>query len=342
MSGTTGTSVPTAGSLAAALAAGPVVLDGGLSTLLESGGEDVSSSLWSARLLRDAAPAVVAAHAAFFAAGAQVATTASYQASVEGFARHGVGRAEAEALLRRSVELAREAQAGASGPTWVAASVGPYGAVLADGSEYTGAYADPHPAGRGARGLSVNELRAFHRPRLDVLASAGPDVLACETLPALSEVEALAEELAGLGVPAWISLTVVVDAEGTVRTRRGEAAAEAFAVAHDVDAVVAVGVNCLDPRDVLPAVREAARVSGGPVVAYPNSGERWDAAARAWSGRAALDVADVHEWVHAGARLVGGCCRVGPGELRGVADALAGQRAAPEDLERAAAVWPPA
>src|SRR5688500_2111558 len=125
-------------SLATALAAGPVVLDGGLSTELESRGHDVSSALWSARLLRDDPAAIVAAHAAFAAAGAQVATTASYQASVEGFGAAGIGSAEARRLIASSVALAREGQ----GEGWVAGSVGPYGAMLADGSEYTGTYVD--------------------------------------------------------------------------------------------------------------------------------------------------------------------------------------------------------
>ena len=307
--------------LALALAARPVVLDGGLATQLEAAGHDVSSSLWSARLLRDDPAAVVAAHVAFFAAGAEVATTASYQASVQGFAAAGVDRPEAEQLVRRSVALARQAQqeAGVEGRSWVAASVGPYGAVLADGSEYTGAYASR---------LGVAELAAFHRPRLEVLAAAGPDVLACETLPALAEVEALVGALPGLGVPAWLSLTAVVDTEGTVRTRRGERAAEAFATARDSAEVVAVGVNCLDPADVLPAVREAARVAGKPVVVYPNSGETWDAARRSWSGDPDLRVGDVRAWVDAGARLVGGCCRVGPDQVQRVAEVVAGGAAA--------------
>src|SRR4051794_33510428 len=179
-------------SLPAALAAGPVVLDGGLSTELEARGHDVASALWSARLLRDDPAAVVAAHAAFAAAGARVATTVSYQASVEGFATVGVDRAEALALIARSVDLARE---GAPG-SWVAGSVGPYGAALADGSEYTGGYVAE---------VGVAELRAFHRPRMAVLAEAGADVLACETLPAAAEVEALLAEAASLGVPVWLS-----------------------------------------------------------------------------------------------------------------------------------------
>src|SRR4051794_7031826 len=186
-----------------ALAAGPVILDGGLSTELESRGHDVSSALWSARLLRDDPGAIVAAHAAFAAAGAQVATTASYQATVEGFAAAGVDAAEARRLIASSVALAREGQ----GEGWVAGSVGPYGAMLADGSEYAGDY---------VADVGVAELRAFHRPRMELLAEAGADVLACETVPAAAEAEALIAEADALGIPIWLSLTTVVDDDGVV------------------------------------------------------------------------------------------------------------------------------
>ncbi|WP_138735803.1 homocysteine S-methyltransferase [Modestobacter excelsi] len=293
--------------LASALAAGPVVLDGGLSTELESRGHDVTSALWSARLLRDDPAAVVAAHAAFAAAGAQVATTASYQATFAGFAAAGIDGAEARRLMTRSVRLAREG----APDGWVAASVGPYGAFLADGSEYTGGYVPD---------LTVADLRGFHRPRLEVLADAGADVLACETLPAAAEVEALLAELADLGVPAWLSLTVVLDDAGVPRTRRGERLADVAALARDADAVIAVGVNCTDPATVPAAVAVAAAASGKPGVAYPNSGERWDAAARRWTGQPG--VGDVDGWLAAGARLVGGCCRVRPDDVRTIADAV--------------------
>ncbi len=299
-------------SLASALAAGPVVLDGGLSTDLERAGADVRGPLWSARLLHDDPDAVVAAHATFFAAGARVATTASYQASEQGYEAAGLG--SAAPLLRRSVALAIRArtEAGLDDAAWVAASVGPYGAVLADGSEYTGAYAGE---------LGIAALRAFHRPRLEVLAEAGADVLACETLPAAAEAEALLLELDLLGVPSWLSLTTVLDDEGVPRTRCGEPAADVFAMAASVPSVVAVGVNCTTPGGVLPAVRAAA-ATGLPVVVYPNSGELWDAGARRWTGPPALDAQDVAAWVAAGARLVGGCCRVGPEQIAAVAEAL--------------------
>ena len=312
---------PSPPALADALADGVVLLDGGLSTELVAAGHDVSSSLWSARLLRDDPGAIVAAHARFFAAGARVATTASYQASAQGFAAAGLDAGEARQLLVRSVRLAQEAraEAGLDDEAWVAASVGPYGAVLADGSEYTGAYADP--AREGA--LDVAALRLFHRPRLEALAEAGADVLACETLPAAAEVEALLRELELLDVAAWVSLTVVVDADGVVRTRRGEVAADVFAMLRDAPGVVAAGANCLDPRDAAPAVAVAAASSGLPVVVYPNSGEQWDAAQRQWDGEPTLRTTAVVQWVRDGARLVGGCCRVGPALLSELGAALA-------------------
>ncbi|WP_222196124.1 homocysteine S-methyltransferase [Modestobacter italicus] len=299
--------------LAAALADGPVVLDGGLSTELESRGHDVTSALWSARLLRDDPAAVVAAHAAFATAGAQVLTTASYQATFPCFAAAGIDAAGARALMTRSVRLARVGLAQAGRDGWVAASVGPYGAFLADGSEYTGDYLDD---------VTVAELRAFHRPRLAVLAEAGADVLACETLPAAAEMEALLAELDGFGVPAWLSLTAVRGADNVPRTRRGERLDDVCAMARDVDAVVAVGVNCTDPAGVPAAVSAAAQASGKLAVAYPNSGERWDAAARRWTGQPG--VGDVSAWLSAGARLVGGCCRVRPSDVARVAETLTG------------------
>jgi homocysteine S-methyltransferase len=299
-------------SLAAALTAGVVVLDGGLSTELESRGHDVSSALWSARLLRDDPQAVVDAHAAFAAAGARVATTASYHATLPGFAAAGIGAAEAARLIARSVALARDGLAAAGTDGWVAGSVGPYGAYLADGSEYRGDYV---PA------MSVAALREFHRPRLELLAAAGADVLACETVPAAAEAEALLAELDRLGVPAWLSLTTVQGDDGVPRTRRGEPLADVLAMARDVPAVLAVGVNCTDPATVVPAVEAAAAASGRPVAAYPNSGEVWDAVGRRWTGTPG--VGDVRAWLAAGARLVGGCCRVRPADVRAITESVA-------------------
>ena len=291
---------------AEALAAGPLVLDGGLATQLEAQGEDLTSAVWSAQVLADDPDAVLAAHRAFFAAGAQVATTASYQVSSRGFASVGMDTLHISRLLRRSVRLARQASDEVADETWVAASVGPYGAALGDGSEYRGDY-----------GLSVAQLRRWHRFGIQVLADIGPDVLALETVPCLAEAEALLEEVRGLPRPCWLSLTCDGD-----RTRAGESVAEAFAMAAEVDEVVAVGVNCLDPADTPALVALAASVSGKPVVVYPTAGERWDAAARRWTGDQAEVATYVDDWLDAGARLVGGCCRVGPDDVAAVAEAV--------------------
>ncbi|NUK52115.1 homocysteine S-methyltransferase [Streptomyces lunaelactis] len=296
--------------LAAALAEGVVVLDGGLSNQLEAQGCDLSDDLWSARLLADDPRQIEAAHTAYAGAGAQVLITSSYQATFEGFARRGVGREEAAGLLARSVELARSAGAAARREVWVAASVGPYGAMLADGSEYRGRY-----------GLSVRELERFHRPRIEALAAAAPDVLALETVPDTDEAEALLRAAEGVGVPVWLSYTIAGE-----RTRAGQELPAAFALAADRDQVIAVGVNCCEPGDADRAVELAAAVTGKPVVVYPNSGERWDASGRAWRGAVTYDPARVRDWRASGARLGGGCCRVGPGQIAELAVLAGGGR----------------
>lgn len=303
--------VSTGGTLAEALDAGPVPLDGGLSNQLEAQGCDLSDALWSARLLAAAPEQIEAAHLAYLRAGARVLITASYQATFEGFARYGIDRAGAEALLARSVRLARRAAdtARRTGPgreSWVAASVGPYGAMLADGSEYRGRY-----------GLGVRELERFHRPRVAALAAAGPDALALETVPDVDEAEALVRVAEETGVPYWLSYSV---AGG--RTRAGQPLEEAFAVAAGRDGVLAVGVNCCDPEEAQEAVEVAVAVTGRPAVVYPNSGEGWDAGARRWTGRGTFDPGRVRAWARAGARLVGGCCRVGPEQVAELAGRL--------------------
>ncbi|MGW1662362.1 homocysteine S-methyltransferase [Streptomyces microflavus] len=303
--------VSTGRTLAEALAEGPVLLDGGLSNQLEAQGCDLSDALWSARLLADAPKQIEAAHLAYLRSGAQVLITASYQATFEGFGRHGIGPERTGALLARSVELARRAAGAArradpGREVWVAASVGPYGAMLADGSEYRGRY-----------GLTVRELERFHRPRMAALAEAEPDVLALETVPDVDEAEAVVRVAEETGLPVWLSYSV---AGG--RTRAGQPLEEAFAVAAGREAVVAIGVNCCDPAEAEEAVRVAVAVTGKPAVVYPNSGEGWDAGGRGWTGRSTFDPGRVRAWTGAGARLVGGCCRVGPDRIKELAGLL--------------------
>lgn len=296
--------------LAAALAESTVLLDGGLSNQLEAQGCDLSDELWSARLLLDEDRQIEAAHRAYVRAGAQVLITSGYQATFEGFARRGIGRDRAAELFARSVELARRAGGATDREIWVAASVGPYGAMLADGSEYRGRY-----------GLSVRELERFHRPRIEALAAAGPDVLALETVPDVDEAEALLRAVEGCGLPVWLSYSVAGD-----RTRAGQPLETACALAAGHERVVAVGVNCCDPADADRAVETAAEVTRKPVVVYPNSGERWDAEDRVWTGGATFDPGRVRGWQAAGARLVGGCCRVGPASIAKLAKLLEAER----------------
>jgi homocysteine S-methyltransferase len=285
-----------------------VILDGGMSNALEDLGHDLSDPLWTARLLRDSPDAIAEVHRRYFRAGAQVATTASYQASVPGFVAQGLSPNEAATLLVRSVILAREVRdelADDGAQRWVAASVGPYGAYLADGSEYRGRY-----------GLSRAQLRDFHAPRLELLASAEPDVLAVETIPDVDEAEVLAGLLDDVALPAWFSFS----SRGG-RTAAGQPLGEALAVASGVSCVVAVGVNCLPSEEVLDAVRTVREVTDKPAVVYPNGGGRWDPASRTWTGEPGLDPSLARTWVAAGAGLVGGCCRVGPADIARLATA---------------------
>ncbi|HEX9031024.1 MAG TPA: homocysteine S-methyltransferase [Streptosporangiaceae bacterium] len=287
-----------------------LISDGGLATELEARGHDLSDDLWSARLLADEPAEITAVHLAFFRAGAVIATTASYQASFGGFADRGLDRRDAARLMRRSVELAQAARAELAEDgieRWVAASVGPYGAALAGGEEYRGRY-----------GLSVAELADWHRPRLEVLAEAGPDLLALETVPDADEAQALMTAISGLGLPAWLSYTIDGD-----RTRAGQPLAEAFAVARDVPEVVAVGVNCCDPSDVPAAVTIAREAAGKPVIVYPNSGEAWDGPRRTWVGQSCFSSGQARLWTAAGARIVGGCCRIRPADIAQISLAYA-------------------
>ena len=282
------------------------ILDGGLSTALEQQGAAVDGALWTARLLADEPERIARAHRDFFAAGAEVATTATYQASERGFVVSGLDAVQARALIGRGVTIAcavRDELSSARPGLQVAASVGPYGAVLGDGSEYRGRY-----------GISATRLRDFHGPRLEVLAAAGPDLLAVETIPDLEEAVVLCALLDELGLPAWFSYSVRGDA-----TCAGQPLADAYAVLAGSRVLVAAGVNCSDEADVLGAVETAVRGTGLPGIAYPNRGGHWDSVTKTWSRARAFDLELVDAWVDAGARFVGGCCGFGPDDIAALA-----------------------
>ncbi|WPF66667.1 MULTISPECIES: homocysteine S-methyltransferase [unclassified Corynebacterium] len=283
----------------------PLLLDGGLGTHLERRGHDLNGHLWSARVLADSPEEVRAAHEDFFDAGAQIATTCSYQVTFEGCGQEGL---RAEALLDRSVRLAREAAHGAEDatgqPRWVAASVGPYGAGPGAGTEYDGAY-----------GLSAPELARWHRPRAEVLAAAGPDLLLAETIPSLPEVEALAEVFSEVTLPVALSLSVTGE-----RLRDGSPLRLAAQAAAEIPGLCALGINCCSTaqaRRALTTLREHAAV---PLLAYPNSGERWDATERRWKQRPQESPVAL---IDAPVVLLGGCCRVGLREIARLAEARA-------------------
>jgi homocysteine S-methyltransferase len=296
-----------------------MILDGALATELQRRGADLHDPLWSARVLLEQPELIRAVHRDYFAAGADVATTASYQASFEGFARRGIDAAGAAQLMRDSVALAIAARqefwddAGDHDdrlPPLVAASVGPYGAMLADGSEYRGHY-----------GLSDTQLMDFHRPRLQVLAASGADLLACETLPSLREAVALARLLEAFPeTAAWISFSCR-DAELTCE---GQHIGQCVAALNAFAQVVSVGVNCTAPQYVEGLLRQMREHTDKPLLAYPNSGEHYDLATKRWCGRAdaAAPDAQARRWHAAGARLIGGCCRTTPDDIRRMREGL--------------------
>jgi homocysteine S-methyltransferase len=298
--------------------AGYLILDGAMATELEARGADLNNALWSARLLLENPALIAAVHRDYLLAGADVLITASYQASFAGFAQRGLDAEAAARLMRLSVELACRVRdefwadpahrAGRLKPL-VAASVGPYGAVLHDGSEYRGDY-----------GLSVAELMAFHRPRLAVLASAGADLLACETIPSLAEAEALVRLLPEFPeMPAWISAS----ARDGLHLCHGEALTALLALTDDCPQVVAAGINCTSP-EFIESLLASGAASAKPLLTYPNRGEQWDGVQHCWvGGTGIVDYgAEALRWRRAGAKLVGGCCRSTPADIRAIRRAL--------------------
>jgi homocysteine S-methyltransferase len=291
---------------------GTVVLDGGLATELEARGADLRDSLWSAKLLIENPDLIRDVHAAYFEAGADVAISASYQASFIGFAERGIQHEEGEDLMRLSVLLAREARdATGNGGRLVAASVGPYGAVLGNGAEYTGDY-----------GRTIEELLEFHLPRMQVLAEAGADILAIETIPSILEAEALVRALAAVpDARAWMSFTC---RDGD-RICDGTPFEQAVRTASSSPQVVAIGVNCTAPHDITSLIEIATANTELPIVVYPNRGAFWDAVRHSWVDPPRQDprpTLQPLEWAEHGARLIGGCCGVGPIQISEIATAL--------------------
>ncbi len=294
-----------------------IILDGALATELEQHGCNLDDPLWSARVLLEQPEIIYQVHAEYFRAGADCAITSSYQASIEGFRQRGLTEEDSLALIKKTVELARQARE----DVWaeldtdrkkrpfplVAGSVGPYGAYLADGSEYVGHYQ-----------VSDQTLAEFHRPRMAALLEAGADVLAFETIPSLQEAQVLIQLLKEFpGAYAWLSFSLQ---DGT-SISEGTSLTDCARLMADEPQLVAIGLNCAPMEVVTEAVTLLKQSSDKPVIIYPNSGETYDATTKTWSGHGSCgSMTEASEaWVAAGAQLVGGCCRTTPLQISNLA-----------------------
>lgn len=297
--------------LTAILADSPfVLLDGAMATELEARGCDLADSLWSAKVLMENPQLIYDVHLDYFRAGAQVAITASYQATPEGFAARGLDETQSRALIARSVELARQARDAyrAENPAakglLIAGSIGPYGAYLADGSEYRGDYQ-----------RSAQAFQDFHRPRIDALLEAGADLLACETLPSFDEIRALAQLLVEYPVAqAWFSFTL----RDSQHLSDGTPLRDVLAFLADYPQILAVGINCIALENTVDALSYLHSQTSLPLVVYPNSGEHYDAVTKTWHhhGEACATLEGyLPQWLAAGAKLIGGCCRTTPKDI---------------------------
>ncbi|WP_121641781.1 homocysteine S-methyltransferase [Bacillus vallismortis] len=293
-----------------------IVLDGAMATELERKGCDLNDSLWSAKILMEEPELIKQVHTDYFAAGADCAITASYQSTFEGFAARGLSEAEARRLIEMSVSIAAEAR----DEFWafeenrlsrpkpiIAASVGPYGAYLADGSEYRGHY-----------GISEDELVEFHRPRMKALIEAGADVLACETIPCLSEAKAIARLLKEFPEAyAWISFS----AKDSQHISDGTPAADCASWLDEHRQIAALGINCTPLQHIPFLIEELKKHSSKPIIVYPNSGEQYDPKTKTWNGAGCAEPygTSARTWHEKGAKLIGGCCRTTPEDIKEIA-----------------------
>ncbi|PTM57855.1 homocysteine S-methyltransferase [Desmospora activa] len=292
-----------------------IILDGAMATELERHGCDLNDQLWSAKILLENPDLIKLVHLDYFEAGADCAITASYQATIEGMTKRGLSEAEAITLIRLSVELAVQAR----DQFWakadhskrprplVAASIGPYGAYLADGSEYRGDY-----------GVSEEALIDFHRPRMKALIEAGADILACETIPCLQEARALVRLLQEFpGAYAWITFS----AKDEQHISDGESISTCAAWLDRFEQVSAVGINCTPPRYLSSLITEIKRHTSKPIIVYPNSGEQYDPVTKSWTGPSSSEGfgRSARHWYECGARIIGGCCRTKPEDIQAIA-----------------------
>lgn len=287
-----------------------MILDGALATELEAYGCDLDDPLWSAKVLIEQPEAIVQVHKDYFRAGADCAITASYQATVAGFAQRGLSEEESIALIKKTLAIEARDEVWEESPSsrrtkpLVAASVGPYGAYLADGSEYTGHY-----------GISDEQLAAFHRPRMQALIEAGTDLLAMETIPSFQEAKVLSSLIKEFPETyAWLSFTLKNGKGISDGTHLG-VCAEQFS---EEEQIAAIGVNCSPMDPAAEAVQVLKQSTQKPLLMYPNSGEVYDAKTNTWHGDDSSSCFDSQSewWIERGATIIGGCCRTNPEHIR--------------------------
>ncbi|OIW02351.1 hypothetical protein TanjilG_11247 [Lupinus angustifolius] len=305
---------------------GCAVIDGGFATQLERHGASINDPLWSAICLMKELHLIKKVHLEYLEAGANILVTSSYQATIPGFLSKGMTIEEAELLLSRSVKVAVEARdsfwdlaktnpENKHSKALVAASIGSYGAYLADGSEYSGCYGPD---------VSLENLKDFHRRRLQVLVEAGPDLLAFETIPNKLEAQAYVEllEEENVKIPSWISFTTI-DGENVPS---GDSFEECLEVVNKSNRVDAVGINCAPPHFIGNIISKFKQLTKKVIVVYPNSGEIWDGKGKKWLPSKCFDDNDfgLHatNWRDLGAKIIGGCCRTTPFTIQLISKAL--------------------
>jgi len=288
----------------------PLILDGGMSNVLENQGCDLNHKLWSAKIIETNPQAIINCHLSYLEAGANCITTAGYQATVKGFMDLGFGLTAAKELVLRSVELAEKAKSEfltknkIKDNIYIAASMGPYGAYLADGSEYRGAYT-----------ISEKELESFHLEQIKILDASNADFLAFETIPSLVEIKVLSGLLIDTVKPAWVSFSC----KDELYLNDGEKISKAAKILANHPSVFAIGVNCTAPKYITSIIQTLKNSAPGKrVVIYPNSGEVYRADIKSWQGISDPDLFQrmAKEWFENGADILGGCCRIGPDHIR--------------------------
>jgi len=295
-----------------------MIVDGAMATELEAMGCDLNDELWSAKVLAEQPELIKRVHLSYFAAGADCGITASYQATVAGYMKKGYSEEYAEGLIIRSVKLLSEArdewwesEGKSSGRVYplIAAAVGPYGAFLADGSEYRGGY-----------GVPKEVIGDFHKRRMELLWNAGAEILAIETIPSLEEALITAEITEKIDADCWISFSCKNEKE----ISEGTSIAECAEKLNKFNCVKAIGLNCTAPQFVESLIKEIKSVSVKPVVVYPNSGEEYDAVTKTWHGSKDGKTYGqwAENWYKAGTEVIGGCCRTTPANIKEVYELL--------------------